>query len=215
MRKLYIFGLIGLAAVLIGLAWADQMTFTTYYPAPYGVYNNMRVMDSLGVGTTQPERTLHIAGTKGMRLEPSSLPTDPDAGDIAVDSGDNNILKWYDGNTWQPMGGGGFGIWNDINNDGVADTVSFNIVYRAQTDGFVVANVICDEFGHTGRLHAYTSSANPPSTRRASATGSMQHGLEWETNNSLMMPVKKDHYWRVLCSGNANTTTLYWIPLGN
>ncbi len=49
MRKLYILGLVALAAVIIGLAWAEQMTFSTYYPAPAGVYNQM-VTRCLGVG---------------------------------------------------------------------------------------------------------------------------------------------------------------------
>ena len=43
MRKLYIFGLVALAALIIGLAWAEQITLTTYYPAPYGVYKTMRL----------------------------------------------------------------------------------------------------------------------------------------------------------------------------
>ncbi len=34
MRKLYILGLIILAIVIIGFAWADDITLTTYYPAP-------------------------------------------------------------------------------------------------------------------------------------------------------------------------------------
>ena len=42
MRKLYIFGLIALAVVIIGLAWAEQITLSTYYPAPYGVYKTMQ-----------------------------------------------------------------------------------------------------------------------------------------------------------------------------
>ena len=68
MRKLYIFGLIGLAVVIIGLAFADQMTFTTYYPAPHGAYNNMVVMNSLGVGTTDPgtARVAVIGGNVGI-----------------------------------------------------------------------------------------------------------------------------------------------------
>ena len=71
MRKVCILGLIALAALIIGLAFADQMTFTTYYPAPYGVYNNMRVMNSLGVGTTEPFTKLHlVSDTTGS--------TDPD-----------------------------------------------------------------------------------------------------------------------------------------
>ena len=60
MRKLYIFGLLALACIIIGIAWAEQMTFTTYYPAPHGVYNNMVVMNNLGVGTSQPEGKLDV-----------------------------------------------------------------------------------------------------------------------------------------------------------
>ena len=60
MRKLYILCVIALAALIIGLAWADQITLTTYYPAPYGVYNDMVVMNSLGIGTTSPDDALHV-----------------------------------------------------------------------------------------------------------------------------------------------------------
>ena len=38
MRKLCILCVIALACIIIGLAFAEQMTFTTYYPAPAGVY---------------------------------------------------------------------------------------------------------------------------------------------------------------------------------
>lgn len=78
MRKLYIFGLIGLAALIIGLVWADQMTFTTYYPAPYGVYRQFTTTSkttlatnplgtdteaNVGIGTTQPRDKLHVNGS--------------------------------------------------------------------------------------------------------------------------------------------------------
>ena len=43
MRKLYIFGLVAIAALIIGLAYAEQITFSTYYPAPHGVYREMNV----------------------------------------------------------------------------------------------------------------------------------------------------------------------------
>ena len=80
MRKLYIFGLVGLAALIIGLAFADQMTFTTYYPAPYGVYRDFEakrnayfaterdpltdeLVGKVGIGTTTPDATLQVTGT--------------------------------------------------------------------------------------------------------------------------------------------------------
>lgn len=43
MRKFYIFGLIGLVLVIAGSALAEEVTLTTYYPAPYGVYKNLRL----------------------------------------------------------------------------------------------------------------------------------------------------------------------------
>ena len=72
MRKVYILGLVALAAAIIGLAFADQMTFTTYYPAPYGVYREFRTSGNtylatdegnVGIGTTHPQAKLHMVGT--------------------------------------------------------------------------------------------------------------------------------------------------------
>ena len=42
MRKFYILAAVALAALVIGLAYAEQITFSTYYPAPHGVYREMR-----------------------------------------------------------------------------------------------------------------------------------------------------------------------------
>lgn len=47
-----------------------------------------------------------------MRLDPCSLPGSPAAGDIAVDSGDGNKLKWYDGSGWQSSAVGSAGGWS-------------------------------------------------------------------------------------------------------
>jgi len=70
MRKFYIFGLVVLAVTIIGFAWAEQITLTTYYPAPYGVYRqftttskttlatNLLSVDpdaSVGIGTDSPD----------------------------------------------------------------------------------------------------------------------------------------------------------------
>lgn len=48
-NTLYILGISALVAIFIGSARAEQITLTTYYPAPYGVYNQM-VTRTLGVG---------------------------------------------------------------------------------------------------------------------------------------------------------------------
>ncbi len=54
---------------------------------------------NVGIGTAAPGRLLHVNGP--VRLTASALPAPAAAGDIAVDSGDANKLKWYDGSTWQ------------------------------------------------------------------------------------------------------------------
>ena len=113
MRKLYIFGLIGLVALIIGLAFADQMTFTTYYPAPYGVYNNMRVMNSLGVGTTEPEAILDVKSTSSGFLPPRMSEAERDAIVTAGDAvpgmmiynqdADAKSIQYWIGDQWRSM----------------------------------------------------------------------------------------------------------------
>ncbi len=53
MRKFYVLGLIGLVGAIIGFAWAEQITLTTYYPAPYGVYKEFKTTGNtvLAVGS--------------------------------------------------------------------------------------------------------------------------------------------------------------------
>lgn len=71
-------GLVGAAAFLALMRAeplsTEQLTMTTYYPAPYGVYKEMRVTDEsylayaaaaarVGIGTTSPGGKLHVTGT--------------------------------------------------------------------------------------------------------------------------------------------------------
>jgi hypothetical protein len=56
---------------------------------------------NVGIGTTSPARLLHVEGP--MRLTPAALPGTPAAGDVAIDSGDSNKLKYYDGSGWQTL----------------------------------------------------------------------------------------------------------------
>lgn len=66
---------------------------------------------NVGIGVTAPLRTLHVGGP--MRIVASTAPGTPVAGDMYVDSGDSNKLKWYDGSTWKEAGGtaGGSSQW--------------------------------------------------------------------------------------------------------
>jgi len=69
MRKLYIFGLIAVALLVIGIAIADEIKFSTYYPAPAGMYREFSTTGKttlatdefgietdarVGIGTTDP-----------------------------------------------------------------------------------------------------------------------------------------------------------------
>jgi hypothetical protein len=90
---------------------ATDLTFST---APSGgadatAYERMRISSTgnVGIGTTSPQRLLHVNGP--MRITASALPGTPATGDIAIDSGDSNKLKWYDGSGWQAAGGSGGG----------------------------------------------------------------------------------------------------------
>lgn len=70
---------LGVVAVLLAAAspiFTEQMTMTTYYPSPYGVYDRARVLNDayiaysaanpnarLGVGTQAPQGKLDVSGT--------------------------------------------------------------------------------------------------------------------------------------------------------
>jgi len=47
------------------------------------------------------------ASTAGLSLTPGTLPTNPVAGDLAVDANAGNVLKTFNGSTWSVAGGGG------------------------------------------------------------------------------------------------------------
>jgi hypothetical protein len=55
----------------------------------------------VGIGTETPARTLHVGDV--MRLEPTTAPSSPSAGDMYIDSGDGNKLKVYDGTVWRAL----------------------------------------------------------------------------------------------------------------
>ncbi|MAV92076.1 MAG: hypothetical protein CL676_11710, partial [Bdellovibrionaceae bacterium] len=63
---------------------------------------------NVGIGTATPGRLLHVEGP--IRVAASALPGTPAAGDIAIDSGDGNKLKYYNGSGWQTLGVAGSGL---------------------------------------------------------------------------------------------------------
>ncbi|HOD13066.1 MAG TPA: hypothetical protein PKO44_08270 [Candidatus Omnitrophota bacterium] len=65
MKKLILTSLFVFSFVSLAFAQADQLTLTTYYPAPFGMYQEVRVMGKLGVGTTDPAYKAEIHGSAG------------------------------------------------------------------------------------------------------------------------------------------------------
>lgn len=59
----------------------------------------------VGLGTSTPTAPLHLQAGP-LRVGASTVPTSPQIGDMIVDSGDSNTLKWYNGTGWQAAGGG-------------------------------------------------------------------------------------------------------------
>jgi hypothetical protein len=83
----------------------ESITITTYYPSPYGAYNELKTK-KLAVGDTdQPGRegSIKFAPQGG---DPISDWPAGKTGELAYSSV-NNSFYYYDGSGWQPFGGGG------------------------------------------------------------------------------------------------------------
>jgi hypothetical protein len=89
-------------------------------------------------------------------------------------------------------------------------------IYQAATDGFVIAMIDCPTSSDRGRLDGYTDSAATPTTKRCACEASLQGLYNMIQVASIMMPVKKNDYWKMTKTTDAGTPTytVYWIPLG-
>ncbi len=74
-------------------------------------YNSIKMLidatGRVGIGTTSPGRLLSVAGP--INVAPTTLPGAPVAGDIALDSGAANSLKYHNGTNWVSLAVGGTG----------------------------------------------------------------------------------------------------------
>lgn len=86
--------------------------------------------------------------------------------------------------------------------------------YEALTDGFVTCSLIQGvHAGSVANCIGYTSSSNPPTTERESASVHYNYNVK---RNGFSMPVKKGDFWKVTftqVSGGTTACTLFWIPL--
>jgi len=121
MRKLYILGLIGVAVLIIGIAWAEQITFSTYYPAPAGRYREFSTTGKttlatdeydietdefarVGIGTTAPSGILHVdGGTAASGQDGTNITLKAQDGGWGDKDGGNIIL--LPGTSGGPVGG--------------------------------------------------------------------------------------------------------------
>ena len=85
-----------------------------------------------------------------------------------------------------------FGSWN---------VKEINIVYKADTDGFVVG------WSNNSTGVIYTDSNNPPTTIRSKDTSD---GAGDQGSRNVFSPIRKGDYWKATGVNGG----LYWLPLG-
>jgi len=84
---------------------------------------------------------------------------------------------------------------------------NFDEVYRAESDGFVIASITSPESGNI-IIKGYTDRSEPPTTLRIQTSAQNKNN-----SSSFTMPVKKNDFWKVETSqeDEGSSKTLYWI----
>jgi hypothetical protein len=162
---------------------------------------------NVGIGTTAPARLLEVAGP--MRLAPAALPGTPAAGDLAVDSGASNALKYYNGTAWVSAGGGGGGSPTVS-----AQTADFTITNAQDNYVFLVSNT------STATLPALASVANGfrvtikrVGVNNVSVVGNGSETIDGSNSRALQTTyaylslVKTASEWNIVSGGGAGSTT--------
>ena len=85
----------------------ESITITTYYPSPYGVYNEMRA-NKMVIGDPDSSST-PTPSDGAVTFNPlSAAPTTFSEGSLYYDDSADNF-KYYDGSAWKEMGGPSLG----------------------------------------------------------------------------------------------------------
>jgi len=117
MQKLHLIVLLATMVLIAGVACADEITISTYYPAPYGIYNNFEVKKSSAVGEISGSATgvtdvenldkgeLWVQDSMIFEPKASFDPASAGAGKKGelVYSSDDKVFYYYDGNSWAPL----------------------------------------------------------------------------------------------------------------
>lgn len=158
-------GVFGAAADAIGLSTAGTERL------------RVTATGNVGIGVTAPDRLLQVAGP--IRINPSALPTATAAvaGDIAIDSGDGNKLKFHNGTAWVEAGGsGGSGLPAAAGTAAapgyafLADTDTGVFGAAADAVGITTAGVERMRVSSTGQVAIGTATANSRLTISGAAT---------------------------------------------
>lgn len=94
-----------------------------------------------------------------------------------------------------------FGTWTNLNSN--SGTLEKDEVYKVGSAGFVCVYATLKT---NGMIKGYSGSTNPPTLR-------ISHGAINFIVEGLMLPVKKDHYWKI--TAQAGWAAIYWLPLGS
>lgn len=95
-------------------AFAEDITITTYYPSPYGAYNELG-SNKISIGKNSTTQNFDSPANNGsirfnQVLSSSPLPSGT-AGELAYFGADG--FKYHNGSAWQSLGGGGSpGDWD-------------------------------------------------------------------------------------------------------
>lgn len=153
---------------------------------------------NVGIGTTSPS-----VGEEALKLDVEGA-----IGATKYCDQDGNNCK-----TIAEMAGGGgalaLGQWEstdsgqaECNGGACAGAVlAINIVYRANTDGFVLAR---GAYQKGFDFRGYTDSTSATTLRLREQMEAVGNG-----NGSFTMPVRKDDYWKI----TGNLSSIYWIPI--
>ncbi len=100
---------------LVSFGFSEDLIITTYYPSPNGSYRDLRVSNSLGVGTLSDAWLATQANNDGMIVSAGV-----NGGLYFKGRNNGNIFAWYslDGATarlWNSSGGDLFGVSNTGN----------------------------------------------------------------------------------------------------